>query len=289
MIPRFDHTATEYSLDNARLMGQAAAMAYRGESEIVSWANANGFDAKSLQCFSRRDQGFGKVCDTQGFIAENDLSMVVAFRGTEPKQIIDWLNDAQIRHSAWGTSQSRIIQQCDQIEAALKSSGLPWTLLKPTFYMQNLMLAAQSISADGVFYWDMGEGKLAMIDVRDIVESAFAVITGSGHEGKSYILTGPEAISLHDAANAFSEALGKDVRYVSVPGEAVLGAMTGMGFPEWIARGYLELDEGFSQGFASVATNNVAMLTGHPARSFAQFAHDYAEVFGGAAIAVAAR
>lgn len=194
-----------------------------------------------------------------------------------------------VRHSAWGSEQSRIIQQCDRIEKALKSSGLPWTLLKPTFYMQNLMLAAQTISADGVFYWDMGDGKLAMIDVRDIVESAFAVLTGSGHEGKTYILTGPAAVSLHDAANAFSEALGKEVRYVSVPGEAVLGAMVGMGFPEWVARGYLELDEGFSQGFASRATDNVARLTSHPARSIEQFARDYAQVFGDKELAVAGK
>jgi len=185
-----------------------------------------------------------------------------------------------VRHSMWGSEKSRIIQQGDQVEEAVKASGLPWTLLRPTFYMQNTMMAAQTIASDGVIYWDMGDGKLGMIDVRDIVDCAAAVLTGTGHEGKSYILTGPEAISFQDVAATFSKVLGKDVKYVSVPGEAALESMVGMGFPEWIAKGYGELSEGFSENFANSTTHNVATLTGHPARSFEQFARDFAQVFG---------
>lgn len=185
-----------------------------------------------------------------------------------------------VRHSMWGP-ESRIIKQGRQVEEALKSSGLPWTLLKPTFFMQNTMMAAQTIASDGVIYLAMKDGKLGMIDLRDIVDAAVAVLTGSGHEGKSYILTGPAAISFHDVAATFSKVLGKDVKYVSVPGEAALDSMLGIGMPEWIAKGYVELFEGFSENFANRATDNVAILTGHPARSFEQFARDYAQVFGG--------
>jgi uncharacterized protein YbjT (DUF2867 family) len=188
-------------------------------------------------------------------------------------------NPHVVRHSMWGSEKSRIVQQGDQIEAALLSSGLPWTLLQPTFFMQNLMMAAQTIASDGMLYWDTGDGKLGMIDLRDIVDAALAVLTGDGHEGKSYILTGPEAISMHDVANTFSKVLGKNVTYVSVPGEASLQSMLSMGFPEWIARGYGELMVGFSEGFASRTTDNVATLSGHPARSIEQFVRDYAQVF----------
>jgi uncharacterized protein YbjT (DUF2867 family) len=185
-----------------------------------------------------------------------------------------------IRHSMWGP-ESRIIKQGRQVEEALKSSGLPWTLLKPTFFMQNTMMAAQTIASDGVIYWAMKDGKLGMIDLRDIVDAAVAVLTSGGHEGKSYILTGPAAISFHDVAATFSKVLGKDVKYVSVPGEAALDSMLGIGMPEWIAKGYVELFEGFSENFASRATDNVAILTGHPARSFEQFARDFAQAFDG--------
>ena len=185
-----------------------------------------------------------------------------------------------VRHSMWGPEGSRIIKQGYQIEEAVKSSGLPWTLLKPTFFMQNTMMAAQTISSHGVIYWDMKEGRLGMIDVRDIVDAALAVLTGSGHEGKSYILTGPAAISFHDVARTFSNVLGREITYVTVPGEAALKSMTDMGHPEWIAKGYVELSEGFSENFANSVTDNVAALTGHPARSFEQFVLDFAHVFG---------
>jgi uncharacterized protein YbjT (DUF2867 family) len=205
---------------------------------------------------------------------------------TQEQQVENVLNAAKkagnphiVRHSMWGSEKSRIIQQGERAEAALKSSGLPWTLLKPTFFMQNTMMAAQTIQSDGVIYWDTGNGKLGMIDVRDIVDSAYAVLTGSGHDGKSYILTGPKAISMQDVANTFSKVLGRDINYVNVPHEASLQSMVSMGFPEWIARGYGELMEGFSQGFASQVTDNVETLTGHPARSFEQFARDYIQVF----------
>lgn len=184
-----------------------------------------------------------------------------------------------IRHSMWGPGNSRIIKQGLKIEQMIKSSGLPWTLLKPTFYMQNTMMAAQTISSDGVIYWDMKDGILGMIDVRDIADAALTVIVNEGHEGKSYILTGPEAISFNDIAKIFSKVLDKEVKYVNVPGDASFQAMTGMGLPEWIAKGYVELSEGFSENFANSTTKNVEILTGHPARSFEQFATDFVQVF----------
>lgn len=183
-----------------------------------------------------------------------------------------------VRHSMWG-ADSRIIKQGLKIEEMIKSSGLPWTILKPTFYMQNTMMAAQTISSDGVIYWNMGDGRLGMIDVRDIADSAFAVITGKGHEGKSYILTGPEAVSFSDVAKIFSKILNKKVNYINVPHEAAVQSMTGMGLPRWIAEGYAELSDGFSKDFAANVTKNVEILTGHPARSFETFARDFSQVF----------
>lgn len=205
---------------------------------------------------------------------------------TQEQQVLNVIGAAKrngspyiVRHSMWGPERSRIVEQGDRVDEVLKSSGLPWTILKPTFFMQNTLGAAQTIISDGAIYWDMGNGKLGMIDVRDIVDAATAVLTGSGHEGKSYILTGPEAISFYEVADTLSKVLGKDVAYVNIPGEAALEARVNMGFPEWIAEGYGELMEGFSEGFASRVTDNVTRLTGHPPRSYEQFARDYVDVF----------
>ncbi|MFW6068949.1 MAG: SDR family oxidoreductase [Chloroflexota bacterium] len=186
-----------------------------------------------------------------------------------------------VRHSMWGSENSRIIKQGLAVEEALKASGLPWTILKPTFVMQNLMLAAQTVVENGTIYWDLNDGELAMIDIRDVADAAFATLTESGHEGQSYILTGPEAVSLHDVADELSAVLDKDVMYVAVSHEAALESMVSMGLPEWIARGYGELMDGFIGGFAEEPTEDVEQLTGHPPRSIGDFARDFAGTFGG--------
>ncbi len=184
-----------------------------------------------------------------------------------------------VRHSGWGPEKSRIITQHQQVEEALQSSGLPWTILKPTFFMQNTMMGAQTIGSEGMLYMPMKDGRIGMIDIRDIVDAAVEALTGSGHEGKTYILTGPASISFHDIADTFSKVLGKEVKYIPVPYEAGRESMVGMGVPEWIADGFAELFEGFSENWADQVKDSVQVLTGHPGRSFEQFARDFKQMF----------
>ena len=143
-------------------------------------------------------------------------------------------------------------------------------------------MAAPTVASDGMIYVPFGDGKLGMIDIRDIADSAVAVLGQNGlHEGKEYTLTGPQSISFHDVAATLSSTLNKKVSYVNVPLDAAKQAMVGMGMPEWTADGYLELIEGFSQNFADRTTSDVQKLTGHPPRSFQQFAQDFRQAFGG--------
>ena len=74
-----------------------------------------------------------------------------------------------------------------------------------------------------------------MIDMRDVVDTAAKILTTAGHEGKTYALTGPASISIHDVASGLSNALGKEVKYVNVPLEAARASMIGMGMTEWLA------------------------------------------------------
>ncbi|MCH7481376.1 MAG: SDR family oxidoreductase [Chloroflexi bacterium] len=186
-----------------------------------------------------------------------------------------------VRQGMFGDSRSRLNDQHEQVAAALAESGLPVTTLRPTFFMQNTLAGAQSVASAGQLYWAMNDAKLAMIDIRDIAECAAAVLTSDGHVGEAYILTGPQAVSFHDVANALSGALNKPVTYINVPNEALVQSMTEMGIPEWTAQGFAELMDGFKDGFAKEATDNVERLTGHPARSVETFAHDFAGFFGG--------
>ena len=186
-----------------------------------------------------------------------------------------------VRHSAFGADNSELIQQINEVDDSLDESGIPWTRIKPTFFMQNLMMASTSIQSDGNIYWDWADGKVGMIDIRDVAECALGALTGKAEQGKEYILTGRESISMHDVADSFSKTLGKEVNYVAVPHEVSKESMMGMGFPEFIVDGYIELSKGFSKGFADSTTSNVEILSGHPARSIDNFTEDFKNYFGG--------
>ncbi len=186
-----------------------------------------------------------------------------------------------VRLAAFGAPESRIIQQLEAAEQELKQSGLVWTILQPTFFMQNTMMTAQSVKEQGAIYFDWGDGKAGMIDVRDIVDSAVSVLTArhGQFDGQSFILTGPQAIGFADVAAGIGKAVGKDVSYVPVPHEASKQAMMDMGVPEWIVDGYVELSIGFENNFANTTTDGVEKLSGHAPRSFEQFAVDFADVW----------
>ncbi len=162
----------------------------------------------------------------------------------------------------------------------LRASGLPYSIIRPHFYMQNTMMAAQTVASDGVVYMPFKDGNLGMIDVRDIADVAVKVLTEDGHEGKTYTLTGPASISLHDVAAALSKVLGKQVNYVDVPLEAGRDAMISMGLSEWVGDAMTEYFQAFSEGYGDFTTPDVEMVTGRPARSYETFARDFAEVFG---------
>jgi uncharacterized protein YbjT (DUF2867 family) len=213
-----------------------------------------------------------------------------AFNG--PDALPQWINFREavaksgakpriVRLSAFGSPESRIVSELIKAEEDLKATDLRWTILQPTWFMQNLMMAAQTVKEQGAIYWDWADGKVGMIDVRDIVDCAVAAITADGDEfeGQSFRLTGPESIGMAEVAAALSNALGKEVGYVPVPHEAAKESMLGMGFPEWIVDGYVELNRGFENGYADEKTDNVEKLSGHPPGDIQTFANDFKQAF----------
>ncbi len=183
----------------------------------------------------------------------------------------------------------RVSAHHEEIDAELKASAVPYPYLKPHIVMQNTLMAAQTGASGcpgcnhGIVYMPMKEGKLGMIDVRDIVDVAAKVLTESGHEGKTYWLTGPASISFLDRAAGLSKALGKEVISVDVPPEAARESMVAtMGLPEWYADALTEYLKTFSEGWGDFTTNGVEEITGHPARSYETFAHDFAQAFASA-------
>jgi uncharacterized protein YbjT (DUF2867 family) len=156
----------------------------------------------------------------------------------------------------------------------LQDSGLPFTILRPHFYMQNLFVSAQSLASDGVMYWGMGDGKLGMIDTRDVAEIAAKILTERNHNGRVYDLTGPGSVSFHDIARSLSTVLGREIKYIPVSVEAVEDAIRQMGMGDWFAKIMGQYSKAYSEGWGDFTTSDVKDLTGHEALSIDRFLGD---------------
>ena len=120
----------------------------------------------------------------------------------------------------------------------------------------------------------MGQGRLGMIDVRDIADCLVSALLSDEHRGKIYTPTGPESISFSDVASILSKGLGKPVDYVPVPLEAVGQAILDAGWGEWGAQVMMDYSKAYAEGWGDFTNGDVETLTGKPARSFQQFFDD---------------
>jgi uncharacterized protein YbjT (DUF2867 family) len=167
-----------------------------------------------------------------------------------------------------------------EIEEGLAASGIPHTLLRSNAYMQNVLALAPAIAATSGFGSAAGKGRTGMVDARDTAEVAALIATGPrGHAGKTYWLTGPEAISNYDVAEVLSRLLGRTVTYHELTSEENTAAMIGAGVPAQIAEMNATAFGLAAEGKAEWVTDDVSSLLGRPARSFEQFATDYASAF----------
>jgi uncharacterized protein YbjT (DUF2867 family) len=170
-------------------------------------------------------------------------------------------------------------------DAELMASSLKWTILRPHFFMQNLLMSAPSIAQQGAFYQAMGQGKLGMIDARDIGEFAARMLTSAPelHHGKTYTLTGPASISFDDAAAQLSAGIDRPVRYVAVSNDAARQSMLQLGMPAWLVGMLIEYGDAYAANWGDFTTPHVREVLERPARSVLDFARDHAAAFRAAA------
>ncbi len=166
-----------------------------------------------------------------------------------------------------------------EADQSVADSGIPYTIIRPAPFMQNILGSARMIASDGMFSGAQGEGKVGVIDNRDIGNVAATVLTSDGHEGKTYPLTGPEALSMGEQAGKVSAVLGKEVKYVNVSQDKAKADMMAMGMPDWMADGWVAIAIMISTGAADMVTPMVQEITGKEPRSFDQFARDFADAF----------
>ncbi|BDU21649.1 NAD(P)H-binding protein [Dyella sp. GSA-30] len=164
-----------------------------------------------------------------------------------------------------------------EAERQIKNSGIPYTILRGNFFMQNLFGSADPIK-QGAFTMGPAAKKIALLDARDVAAVAVAALTEPGHSGQTYDLNGPELLDGHAQALVFSEVLGRPVKYLDVSAPDFIENLKKFGLPGWLVEAFgVAAADAEVPGDQSSAT--VARILRRKPGSLAQFVRDYRSAF----------
>ncbi len=166
-------------------------------------------------------------------------------------------------------------------EDYIRASGLDWTMIKPTFFTQNLLTSARTIKASDEIVMALGNAVVAPTDLRDVAEIIRLALTDDAHLNKSYNMTGPEALSLSQVAEKFSKVLGREIRYVAQPVEDFRKVLTQVGLPEWRVNAVCDEFKLLSEKAGTHTTDTIRQVLGREPTSVEQFVKDHIEVYQG--------
>jgi NAD(P)H dehydrogenase (quinone) len=154
-----------------------------------------------------------------------------------------------------------------ETEELLHESGLDWTVLRNATYAELQVPPGALAIAGGKLYTNAGTGRLVSVSRRDCARAAAAVMTTDGHAGKTYDVTGHEALSQGDLAGLLSEVSGRPVEVVPVSDRMLSWGLTRNGAPKPVARAIVAFGKAVREGYYDVVGSAVDTLTGAPPRS----------------------
>ncbi len=164
-------------------------------------------------------------------------------------------------------------------EQLIESSGIAWTFVRPTGFMTNALGWAHMIKTQATVYTPGGDGKLPVVDPRDIAAVAVAALTEPGHEGSAYDVTGPTALSAAEQIKTISDEIGKPIAHVDIPESAARDGMLATGMPTEIVDALLEFMSDVRAGRSATVSDAVQRVTGRSARTFRAWVQDHAAAF----------
>jgi NAD(P)H dehydrogenase (quinone) len=155
-------------------------------------------------------------------------------------------------------------------EQRIKASGLRHTFLRDNLYLDFVPLLP---GPDGVIRGPAADGRVAAVARDDIADAAVAVLleTGDGHDGRSYDLTGPEALTMAEIAAELSRAAGRTITYHAETLEEAYASRASYGAPDWQVDGWVTTYVAIANGEVAGVGGDVAAVAGHPPMSLAEF------------------
>ena len=167
-----------------------------------------------------------------------------------------------------------------KVEDKLKATKMAHCILRPNSFLQNVLaFYAPGIRAQGAFYSSVGNARISYLDIRDIAAVAAKALRGGEHDGKTYELNGPEALTCAEIAEKISRHAGVAARYVDIPAAAQRKAMLDQKMPEWLVTALLDLQEYYTGGQGGTVDGLLQGLLGRPPITMDQFLAEYAGEF----------
>jgi uncharacterized protein YbjT (DUF2867 family) len=165
-----------------------------------------------------------------------------------------------------------------RLERHLDSLGVSCTVLRPNFYMQAFTdgFLGDRVRRTGTFSMPVDGARVSLVDGRDVAAVAARALTTTEHFGAAYTLTGRDALTHAEMAEAMSAASGRAVTFAKCTDEEMLGWLVGAGWPEHVAGVVIALYQAVRGGVRSAVTDDVERVLGRPPRSFADFATEHA-------------
>lgn len=168
------------------------------------------------------------------------------------------------------------------VEQQVVESELAYTFLRAGSFMQNFFNHIPTVREQGQVFSANGDGKIAMIDTRDIAEIVADILANpTPHDTNTYTLTGGEAITDADATAELSRALGREISYTEISTDDAKAAMARFGMQDWLVDDLGMLSDMAKAGHMAEVSPDTERLLGRAPRTFAEFAEDHKELFGG--------
>jgi len=175
-----------------------------------------------------------------------------------------------VKLSAASAATSTTPSALRDLERHIEASGLRWTHLRPTWFDQNYSTSQVAAIRSGTFAEPAGTGKTAFIDTRDVAAVAAEVLTSARHDGKAYLLTGPEPLDRHEVADILTREIGRTVHYVTISDEHFRESVK-----KFLTPAYVELLSvlyaDVRAGATATVTKGVEEILGRPPIAFVEF------------------
>ncbi|MFI9153720.1 SDR family oxidoreductase [Streptomyces sp. NPDC053367] len=176
--------------------------------------------------------------------------------------------------SAPGSLTAALADDHRATEEILLGSGVPYTLLRNGWYFENYTEHLAPVLEHGAVVQAAGDGRVSAASRADYAAAAVAVLTGEGHENKTYELGGDTSFSFAEYAAELSRQTGREIAYRPVSVEALTGILTGAGLPEPLAVVFAGVDASIAKGELVVPTGDLSRLAGRPTTSLEQAVAD---------------